>query len=500
MPTLCSPFASEPNVGGAENPCIGGRAGAGGRLGEAMSRLSGGYPSAPRWSASPTPRAPRFRRSELAAVGRRELLRWVNRTVGVDYVQVESCADGVALAQLIDAAYPDARVPLYRLDFATRHEHDRARNLEVVRATLDRLDLDVPLDVKEVSRGVYRACDEALRWLYLVVQRERPPSATRGYDGRARRLEALQKRGYLARAPSKSPGWRSAASWDERGSGGDPSCASPSAAATPSAYAYDPATPYATPSSSDAGSDARKRGSIEIRARVDRKSSSFAAASRAPTREENDERTPEEATVSVGNRTPASPIRTPAARQTRVFFAGAVPAAVRPVGVAPALVVAATFPARALSIVVGVRADAGVRRRRRFGRSRLWRRALPPHAGPGRRLLWRTRFLLLAMVCRLRVPFLQLGCYPPRCGRPRRRRLARRRLQVGQRRRLGRCVRRRVRRGAGVRGVDALEDAAALLAQVDELHAHRSEPIQGPRLRPPRRRGVTRVCVRCARL
>ena len=180
-----------------------------------MSRLSGGSPSPSRWSASPTPRVPRFRRSELAAVGRRELLRWVNRTVGVDYVQVESCADGVALAQLIDAAYPDARVPLYRLDFATRHEHDRARNLEVVRATLDRLDLDVPLDVKEVSRGAYRACDEALRWLYLVVQRERPRSATRGYDGRKRRLEALEKRRYLARAPSKSPGWRSAASWDD---------------------------------------------------------------------------------------------------------------------------------------------------------------------------------------------------------------------------------------------------------------------------------------------
>ena len=169
-------------------------------------------------------------------MGRRELLRWVNRTVGVEYVQVESCADGVALAQLVDAAYPDARVPLYRLDFATRHEHDRARNLEVVRATLDRLDLDVPLDVKEMSRGAYRACDEALRWLYLVVQRERPRSATRGYDGRARRLEALEKRRYLARAPSKSPGWRSAASWDD-GSGGDSSLA---AAASAAATAEDP--------------------------------------------------------------------------------------------------------------------------------------------------------------------------------------------------------------------------------------------------------------------
>ena len=139
-------------------------------------------------------------------MGRRELLRWVNRTVGVEYVQVESCADGVALAQLVDAAYPDARVPLYRLDFATRHEHDRARNLEVVRATLDRLDLDVPLDVKEMSRGAYRACDEALRWLYLVVQRERPRSATRGYDGRARGGWRRWRNAGTSRARVEKPG------------------------------------------------------------------------------------------------------------------------------------------------------------------------------------------------------------------------------------------------------------------------------------------------------
>ena len=79
-----------------------------------MSRLSGAYPSTPRRSASPLSRARRFRRSELAAVGRRELSRWVNRAVGVEYAQVESRADGAALARLVDAAYPDARVPPYR--------------------------------------------------------------------------------------------------------------------------------------------------------------------------------------------------------------------------------------------------------------------------------------------------------------------------------------------------------------------------------------------------
>ena len=246
-------------------------------------------------------------------MGRRELLRWVNRTVGVEYVQVESCADGVALAQLVDAAYPDARVPLYRLDFATRHEHDRARNLEVVRATLDRLDLDVPLDVKEMSRGAYRACDEALRWLYLVVQRERPRSATRGYDGRARRLEALEKRRYLARAPSKSPGWRSAASWDD-GSGGDSSrAATSSAAATaedpdgdaPFSFSFRPRLSVDDGVAySDGGSDGGRGLEMSVDSldgpgeEDDQKTSSRAAARKETSRREN--RNPL-ASVSVGS-------------------------------------------------------------------------------------------------------------------------------------------------------------------------------------------------------
>jgi len=266
-------------------------------------------------------------------VGRRELLRWVNRTVGVEYVQVESCADGVALAQLVDAAYPDARVPLYRLDFATRHEHDRARNLEVVRATLDRLDLDVPLDVKEVSRGAYRACDEALRWLYLVVQRERPRSATRGYDGRARRLEALEKRRYLARAPSKSPGWRSAASWDD-GSGGDSSrAATSSAAATakdpdgdaPFSFSFRPRLSMDDGVAySDEGSDGGRGLAMSVDSldgpgeEDDQKTFSRAAARKETSRREK--RTPL-ASVSVGNGKH---------KATTGAGAGAGPAVVRP--------------------------------------------------------------------------------------------------------------------------------------------------------------------------
>ncbi len=266
-------------------------------------------------------------------MGRRELLRWVNRTVGVEYVQVESCADGVALAQLVDAAYPDARVPLYRLDFATRHEHDRARNLEVVRATLDRLDLDVPLDVKEMSRGAYRACDEALRWLYLVVQRERPRSATRGYDGRARRLEALEKRRYLARAPSKSPGWRSAASWDD-GSGGDSSrAATSSAAATaedpdgdaPFSFSFRPRLSMDDGVAySDEGSDGGRGLEMSVDSldgpgeEDDQKTSSRAAARKETSRREN--RNPL-ASVSVGNGKH---------KATTGAGAGAGPAVVRP--------------------------------------------------------------------------------------------------------------------------------------------------------------------------
>ena len=42
------------------------------------------------------------KRHELAAIGKQELVSWVNRALRVDYTRIEDTSDGVAFAQLLD--------------------------------------------------------------------------------------------------------------------------------------------------------------------------------------------------------------------------------------------------------------------------------------------------------------------------------------------------------------------------------------------------------------
>ena len=149
------------------------------------------------------------KRGELALLGKQELVSWVNRALRTDYTRVEDCSDGVAFAQLLDAVLPAGAVPLHRLNFSPVHEHDRERNLAVVRATLDKLDVRVPMDVPGIARGKFRACDDFLRWTFAVVHRNRPGVAHGEYDAYARRVEAQDKRRAIALRGSAS-GWSSA--------------------------------------------------------------------------------------------------------------------------------------------------------------------------------------------------------------------------------------------------------------------------------------------------
>ena len=149
------------------------------------------------------------KRGELALLGKQELVSWVNRALRTDYTRVEDCSDGVAFAQLLDAVLPAGAVPLHRLNFSPVHEHDRERNLAVVRATLDKLDVRVTMDVPGIARGKFRACDDFLRWTFAVVHRNRPGVAHGEYDAYARRVEAQEKRRAIALRGSAS-GWSSA--------------------------------------------------------------------------------------------------------------------------------------------------------------------------------------------------------------------------------------------------------------------------------------------------
>ena len=133
-------------------------------------------------------------RHELTAVAQRDLLHWLNRILQTDYGQVTEVNDGVAHLQILDAVWPRSKVPLHRLNFHPRTKDDRERNLRVVRQTLQRLRVveDAPLDVEPIARGgpqSFTACNDILRWLHAVVQRN-CPAVTRRYDAHGRRRQA----------------------------------------------------------------------------------------------------------------------------------------------------------------------------------------------------------------------------------------------------------------------------------------------------------------------
>ena len=135
------------------------------------------------------------KRHELAAIGKQELVSWVNRALRVDYTRIEDTSDGVAFAQLLDAVWgPEGEVPLHRLNFDPKTLHDREKNLAIVRRALHRLDADATMDVDGIAAGKFRACDDFLRWTFAVVNRNAPWVALGEYDAYARRVEAQDRK------------------------------------------------------------------------------------------------------------------------------------------------------------------------------------------------------------------------------------------------------------------------------------------------------------------
>ena len=158
-----------------------------------------GHPGASLWGAGMDDDEPpnvvtSISRHELTAVAQRDLLHWLNRILQTDYGQVTEVNDGVAHLQILDAVWPRSKVPLHRLNFHPRTKDDRERNLRVVRQTLQRLRVveDAPLDVEPIARGgpqSFTACNDILRWLHAVVQRN-CPAVTQRYDAHGRRRQA----------------------------------------------------------------------------------------------------------------------------------------------------------------------------------------------------------------------------------------------------------------------------------------------------------------------
>ena len=119
-------------------------------------------------------------------VGRNELVLWVNTLLRMKIQKVEQCASGAIYCQVMDAAHPNI-VPMHKVSFQARAEHEYVQNYKVLQTVFDKLKIAKNIEVEKLCKA--RPLDnlEFLQWMkrYFDVT---VGEATDGYDPVQRRM------------------------------------------------------------------------------------------------------------------------------------------------------------------------------------------------------------------------------------------------------------------------------------------------------------------------
>jgi RP/EB family microtubule-associated protein len=140
-------------------------------------------------------------RTSVYAVGRAELLDWLNSLLGLGYTSVEDAGNGAAFCQVIDAVHPNS-VPLGRVNFNASSEAERIENYKILQDAFAKNGISQYIDVKNLCRGRMMATLELLQWIHGYYVQAGAPS---DYDGHERRRQTRCRepasRGRASRVP-----------------------------------------------------------------------------------------------------------------------------------------------------------------------------------------------------------------------------------------------------------------------------------------------------------
>ena len=122
-------------------------------------------------------------------VSKNDILGWLNQLLGLNYTKVEQCANGAAYCQVFDAIYP-GEVPVKKVVFEAKAEHDAVKNYKVLQAVFDKKGIAKSIDVTKLLKGKPMDNLEFLQWLkrYHDIN-----SSGAAYNGPARRGGASEK-------------------------------------------------------------------------------------------------------------------------------------------------------------------------------------------------------------------------------------------------------------------------------------------------------------------
>ena len=120
-------------------------------------------------------------------VGRKEIISWVNALLGLNLTRVEQCASGAVYCQIMDACHGGA-VPMHKVNFEAKSEHEFVNNYKVLQLVFEKLKIARHVEVNRLVKG--RPLDnlEFLQWLKCYHEKTIGIGASDGsYDAEERR-------------------------------------------------------------------------------------------------------------------------------------------------------------------------------------------------------------------------------------------------------------------------------------------------------------------------
>lgn len=85
-------------------------------------------------------------------VSRSELMNWLNGYFKLNVTKVEQCANGAAYCLIVESCH-QGKVPMKKVNWNSRQEHESIPNYKILQTAFQKLDIDKHIDVDKLIRG-----------------------------------------------------------------------------------------------------------------------------------------------------------------------------------------------------------------------------------------------------------------------------------------------------------------------------------------------------------
>ena len=119
-------------------------------------------------------------------VGRKEILEWINSTLGLKLTKIEDTAFGGVAIQLTDIMYPGA-VPMHKVNWSARQSFEFVGNYKVLQTCFAKQKVERFVDVDKLIKGKYQDNLEFMQWMKCFFEMN-VSEVSEDYDAVAQRL------------------------------------------------------------------------------------------------------------------------------------------------------------------------------------------------------------------------------------------------------------------------------------------------------------------------